>query len=721
MNRSQRGMTERSSAELGVARLPSLDLWDGSASPRLPSGLLDLRRIALFLRRNLIRVVVIAALVAALGVTACLLLLNSFSATALVMVDPRDAKVTQTPDVLANIGPDTIAVESLVQVANSDGFLGRVVDRLDLMSDPDLGGKGATAAERHATTVEKLRGGLKIARLGTTYVIGVTATAKNPDRSALIANTVAGMVVDDQSRLRSGSTTDAAAFLDDKLDALRQRLHTAETATAALKAKLNITDAGQGSTLQERRISELTQQLVLAGARAAEAKARFDEVKAAGGNAANVLPASLQTAVLSALRQDYARLTRQVAEQGAIYGDRYPEVQSLKAQVTDLKRQIAAEVGRMVASTRTDAQEASARLTTLNAALAAAQADSGRQGNDRVKLDEIDREAKADRAVYEQLLDRQKQLSELRGLQPSDIRIVSSALPPAQPSRPKLPVLLVAFSTLGLLAGLALAIMREAFRGTVVTRSQAEKLIGVEVAGIVPRVAPRAERGAGMPAMPPDIGPWMDDLRRVAAPRVPGQCRVVLVTSARSGEGKTVLSRNLARSLAQGGDRVLLIEASTPDQTLAPPRFGLLDIVSQECGPERGFVDMSHLGYTRLPFGRLQIADPGSLDGMLGTARLSKAIRHCRSQFDSIVIDGPAVFEAGYATTLAASADLSLMVIEWDSTDSAEVSKALDRLRPDYAALVFNKVNLDRYAGYETDGIERLRRGRASRLVANVA
>ncbi len=721
MTKSLLGGTERHLALDGASRLPTLDLWDEAASPRMPAGSLDLRRIGLFLRRNLARIAATAALVTALGVAACLFILNGYAATALVLVDPRDTKVTQTQDVLANIGPDTIAVESLVQVTNSDGFLGRAVDRLGLMSDPDFAGKGATEAERRTSTIEKFKGKLKIARLGSTYVIGVTATTKDPERSAQIANTVAGMIVDDQSGLRSGSTTDAAAFLDDKLEALRVRLRTAETAAAALKAKLNFTDAGQGGTLQERRVAELNQQLLSATARAAQTKARVDEIRSAGSNAAEAFPTALQTAVLSGLRQDYARLTRQVAEQGAIYGARYPEVQSLKAQVADLKRQIAAEVGRMVAATRADAQEAAATLANLTASLAQARADSGRQGSDRVKLDEIDREAKADRTVYEQLLDRQKQLSELHGLQPSDIRVVSAALPPAQPSRPKLPVLIAAFAAVGLLAGLAFSLLRESYRGTVVTRGQAERLIGFEVAAVVPNVAPRAGKGAGTPALSPDIGPWMEDVRRVAAPRMPGQCRVVFLTSARPGEGKTTLSRNLARSLAQGGDRVLLIEAAPPDQAPDTSRFGLLDVISQGCSPERGFVDVPHMGFTRLPFGRLEVAEPESLDGMLGTSRLSAAIRACRGRFDAVVIDGPAVFEAGYAATLAAGADLSLMVIEWDATDGAEVAEALDRLKPDQAALVFNKVDVRRYARYETEGIGRLRRGRGARAMADAA
>ena len=51
------------------------------------------------------------------------LLFNQYFATATVLFDPRNAKVTGAQEVLPEIGPDSIAIESLVQVAKSDGFL----------------------------------------------------------------------------------------------------------------------------------------------------------------------------------------------------------------------------------------------------------------------------------------------------------------------------------------------------------------------------------------------------------------------------------------------------------------------------------------------------------------------------------------------------------------------------------------------------------------------
>src|SRR5579863_142240 len=105
-----------------------LDLWDDGADPGA-SDLLSPMAVWLFLRRNAIFIALTTLVVAIVLAVLIRLAFNQYAATALVLVDPRDTKVTPTEAVVSNIGPDAIAVESLVQVAKSDGFLAALVDK----------------------------------------------------------------------------------------------------------------------------------------------------------------------------------------------------------------------------------------------------------------------------------------------------------------------------------------------------------------------------------------------------------------------------------------------------------------------------------------------------------------------------------------------------------------------------------------------------------------
>lgn len=665
----------------------ALELW--RETPKRAPAALDPVGVALFLRRNWLRILAAAALASAVNFAAMHFIFNKYSATAVVMVDPRAAKVTASGGVLSNIGSDAIAIESLVQASRSEAFLNDLVEKLGLDKDDYFGGKGATAALARQATIEKLAAKLSVSRRGTTYVIDVTATTPSPEKSAKIANTAAQMILDDQSELRTGASSKAAQTIEGRLAELRARVSRAEQAAAELKARLRVTDAGQGNTLLERRVFELNQQSVLAGAHTAEARARFELLRKAGAGAGDNLPQSVQSTVLSALRAEYARLSRQSADQSTVLGARHPEVASLNAQLADVRRQIGAEIGRMMAASRSEFLEAEQREASLSRQLREAQNESGQLGPELVKLGELEREAKAERAVYEQMLNRQRELTQVKDLEPSDIRIVSPAMPPAKPSPSRL-LLAGAAAALGLMAGLAYALAREWRRGALKTARQAERLGGVEVAGFAPRIALASTDAI------PDLTPWLADLCAELAPTGDDDAGlVILVASAQRGEGRSTVAANIAAYLAQGGGRTLLIEADRPSDA-EKPRYGLLDVLESGEDLESAIVEDAGDGYALLPFGGRTLDAGVAVGALMSGVTLRATLKLVRQWYEVVVIDGPPALEAGYARLLAAQADATVFVVEWDKTSAADADAALDRLDVREAAVFYNKADAAR-------------------------
>lgn len=676
----------------------AFDLW--RESPGRARPVLAPREVVLFLRRNVLRMAVVAALVGAGSLAVVHFVFSKYVATAIIMIDPRSAKVTQGGGVLSNIGADAVAIESLVQVARSEGFLGEIVDQLNLMQDEHFAGRGATEGLKRLGTIEKLGARLTIARRGTTYVIDVTATSPSAEKSARIANAAAQKIVDDQAGLRTRTSTTTAKDIESRLAELRGRVNRAEEAAAELKARLKVTDAGQGSTLLERRVFELNQQLVLAGARTAEARARYELLRKAGASAGDKLPAAAQSTVLNALRAEYARLTRQAADQSTVLGPRHPEVVSLHAQIGDVRRQIGAEIGRMTAAARSDFQESEQREADLSRQMKEAQTESGALGPELVKLTELDREAKAERGVYEQLLNRQRELAQVKDLEPNDVRLVSPALPPTK-SSPTLSLAAIASATIGLLTGLLYALARESLQNSLKTASQAERLGGVEVLGFVPRLEQRED--AAKKPYTPDLTPWLADLCAELSPGVAGaEGIIVFIASARRGEGRSTVAVNVATYLAEGGDRVLLIEADRPAY-VKKPRFGLLDVLESGEDLKRALVDQPMFGYTLLPFGGRTIADQTSVGGLMSGMTLRAALKLARKWFDVIVIDGPPALEAPYAPFLSTQADQTVFLVEWDKTSAQDAHAALERLDLAEAAVIYNKADPERLRLYDPE------------------
>lgn len=661
-----------------------------------PSPLALLSRAARFMRRNLFRILLVGALTSTVTFAVLFLFMRQYAATAILMIDPRAARVTEKAGVLANIGSDFNAIESIVQIAKSEGFIGSVVDRLELTHSPVFAGNGETEQQLRQSTIEKLAARMSVARRGTTYVIDIVVRSPSAEESARVANGAAQQILEDQSGLRSGTSATAAREIEGRLNELRGRVNRAEQAVAEFRAAAKVTDAGQGSTLIERRLSELNQQMVLAATRTAEARARLEALRSAGANGGANLFQDSQSSVFSSLRAEYARLLRQAADQRTVLGPRHPEAISLAAQIADLRGQITREIERMVSSARSNLTESESREAELTRQLKAAQTESGELGRQLVKLGELEREAKAERSVYEELLQRQRQLAQVNGLEPSDVRIVSSATAPAKPATGRI-LLFVASLAVGAFAGLGYAAVMELRRRTLKTRSQAERLGGVEGMGFLPAV----DAGRHAVAEVPNLMPWLSQLCAELSLRSENRGGYVLnVSSACKGEGRSTVAINIAAYLSKRGERVLLIEADKPSHLRKAPH-GLIDILASGQNLKSGFIEQRSDGYTLLPYGGRESTSANMIGALMSSVTLRAILKLARNWFDVIVIDGPPALDAPHARFLSAQADGTVFLIEWDKTDVSDAEAALDRLETNETVIVFNKTDTERLRHYD--------------------
>ena len=653
----------------------ALDLW-GEAPRGAPRVSLSL--VLGFARRHLVWIVVVSGLIAVAVFFATYLVFNKYQATATIIIDPRSPNVTQGAGVLSNIGGDAIAIESIVQVTKSNAFLGALAQRLKLYPEGDT-----TARE---AAIEALGKSLNIGRRGTTYVIDATASDRSAEQSAKIANAAAQAIIDDQRSLRSGADDETVADIGRRLSEVQSRVARAEQAAADLKAELKVTEVGQGATLLERRVFELNQQHVLASAKAAEARARYEQLRRAKDFAGDNLDLAPQSAVLNNLKTQKAALLRQSVDQSTTLGPRHPSVLALNAQLAEINKQIAAEIARMQGAVHNDLLEAEQRESLLVRQLNEAQQESEALGPKLVKLDQLDREAKAERSVYEQLLTRQRELAGTKNLQPSDIHFVSPATPPTR-LKPTLPARLGLALALGLLGGLATALLRETLKSAGPKSADASgTFAGLEVLGTSPLVRDRTRSGAV------DLGPWLKPLASlVTSARRRPSAHVTLVTSPLGGAGRSSVAAGLAGLLAEDGARVLLVEAGGSPSAEDADGPGLLDVLKSGEDLGGALVESDEAAYTLLPLGGETLSRRDSAGDLMRGVTMRALLKLCRRRYDFVVIDGPAVLEADHTPALARLADLSVLVARADKTGAAEAGEALEDLAAENVVAFMNK------------------------------
>jgi len=439
-------------------------------------------------------IVVTTLLGALIGAGIAITTPKKYEAYAEVLVDPRNLKLVDRDltDVAGLPSDATLAIiENQVRVLTSSTVLNRVVDTLNLESDPEFNGSEggldlnplnlvrslltrsdgtADPARRRGLTVQTLAENVNVERTGKTFTILVGAAAQDPQKAALIANTMVEAFVETASKRLSTTAGRATDELTGKLAEMRRNVEAAERKVEQFKAENDIIDA-QGRLITDDEIVKLNDQLSIAKARTIELNGRAQSIRTVRTddilNGAS--PEAAASGVLTELRAQYATAKQEAERLSVRLGPRHPQYQAAQAQLEGAREQIGVELRRINAQVQTELRRAVQLEQQLAARLAQLKVRQGDLSNEMVTLRELEREANTQRAVYEQFLLRARETGEQKDINTENISVISEAQPPLEASGASRAVITGVGGFLGFLAGLGIAGVRgalESLRGT---------------------------------------------------------------------------------------------------------------------------------------------------------------------------------------------------------------------------------------------------------------
>jgi succinoglycan biosynthesis transport protein ExoP len=717
-------------------------------------ALLDIVRC---LQRNVRFILSIAVIGTIIAITVVFSITPKYVATATLLIDPRTTKILQDADVVGRPGTDNGAIESEVELLQSDASMRRVAEMLDLKNDNEFNSGGILSYVKAAVmfpirilfgveanddplsiVVDKLDRNTSAKRRGLTYVIELNAWSQDAKKAARIANAFAESYLADQLAVKSEATRQASKWLSGRVEEMRARMSASEKTLEQYKAEANLFDSN-GENLSNRQVAQLNDQLLDARAKAASARAKYEQLKQVTPEKLRSAAASadvLQSAVVSNLRAQYADVAKQQAERETRYGPQHPMVASGRAQLVDVERQITAEINRIVTSAKNEYEMAKSREESLEASLDELKSRAAEFNQAAVRLHELEREVQANRDLFQSFLARAKQTSEL-SMQIADSRVVSAASVPTSTSYPKKALIigLGFFGSLGL--GTALALGRSAFGQGFRRSIDVEQELGLQPLASIPKVGDsnlpmrnvtllrleppnrdlRAALGrsrnsarvlAGYSLNQPDsafaesIRTLYLTLRQQATGRSIG---VMLVTSALQGEGKSTVAANLGRTAATAGDNVLLIDADLRRPSLASALdvegdHGLADVLTGRSALNSSVKRDPRTGLYVLA-GAQHISGVDAL-GLLSSRQMTKLIENARDIFDLVVVDASPLLPVADSRILLEQADSAILVVASEQTSRQAVAAAIREcpdLETKMAGVVLNGTvdDFDRY------------------------
>lgn len=383
----------------------------------------------------------------------------------------------------------------------------------------------------------------------------------------------------------------------------------------------------------------------------------------------------------------------------------------LSAQLKDVRDRIAAwesaiERGEGTSRTATRLEQ----LRFLEAELADKIA---RQSHDLVTLEQLQREAAADRQIYEYFLGRLKETSVQEGIQQADARLLSPALVPDAPSTPRPALNAGLAAALALLVAAISLIARETRSATFRTADDLEEVTGLPVLGQIPRIPARGRRGLLHYTRSKPNSAAVEAIRNLRTTlMMTGGARgpkVVLSTSSLPGEGKTTQTLTLAQNLTGVRKRVLVIEGDVRKRVFreyfnAPDGPGWVEVMNDKCSTDDAAWHCEDLGVDIL-FGSETKANPADI---FSSARFRRLLRQLRKSYDVILIDTPPVLLVPDARVIAQQSDAVIYTVRWDKTREKQVLQGLKAFRSvgvEVTGTVLGQVNprgMKRY-GYGKD------------------
>jgi exopolysaccharide transport family protein len=590
-----------------------------------------------------------------------------------------------------------------------------------------------------AYSIYLLQRRMKVTRQGTTFLVDIAVSSESPQKAATIANAVADAYFEEQVRAKFDATRIAAKWLGGQIDALKNRVVTSEQAVADYRSANNLA-VSQGVTVNDQQITDLNSKLIAARVQTAEARAKFDQVQqlAKTGGDAGGLNAAVSSEMVTKLRAQYADIAKNEADLTSKYGPRHPQVANVRAQLKDTQRLINEEIGRIVQGTAHDYDVAKSREASLQDSFDKLQGVSSTSGQAVVRLHELQREAEANRTLYESYLARSKETTAQESLEMPDSRIVSFASIPLKPSAPKTMLILGFAILLGLGGGTVLAFLTDYLDGRIKTLEQAEEISGVPALAALPSIssrelAGRAKRGRTelgnydprtMRLLPAALQPplmryaieepgtfFAEAIRavRLAIQRARkiDTVKVVLVTSGLESEGKTTFAGNLALSFATLGIKTLLIDGDlrNPGLTRAvSPNAdaGLLQVATGEVSLERAILLDRSTGLSILP--SPAIKDVDAITELMFSEQIVEILDRLKSHYELIIIDSPPLIPLVDGRALAELADRILLAMAWNQTPREVVAHTMELLAPVHDRIlgtVLTQVDLSKIRFYD--------------------
>lgn len=547
-----------------------------------------------------------------------------------------------------------------------------------------------------------------------TRIIEILCDSANPQIAAEFANTMTNEYIEYHLEARWNAAQRATQWLTRQLQNLKVKLQESEDRLQNYSRATGLIFTGEKENVEQEKLTQLQSELSRAEA---DRVARQSAFEIASANQAETVPQIIDNGRLSEYQSKLADLRRELAELSASLTPEHYKVIRVQAQIQELENTLKRERENIITRIRNDYQAALRREKLLSAAYANQAWIVSEQARKSVNYDILRREVESNRRLYDELLQKVQGTGLAAAMNASNIRVVDPAVPPGSPYKPSLLRNLMMGLAAGIMLGIAMVIAADHVNRSLKAPGETPFHLKVPELGVIPdksSVPAKELREAKVLSLSGGqnghgieseahmgLVTWQNRpsllaesfrsaLASILVSERNGQRpRVILVTSAGRGEGKSSTVSNLGIALAEINQRVLLLDADMRKPHLhqifgAPNTWGLSDLLREKT-PLKDMPVEALARETEIAGLHILPSGPGTLSiaNLLYSSRMSELLQRLRAEFDMVLIDTPPMLYLSDARVLGRLADAAILVVRAGQTTRDDALGAKQRLVDD--------------------------------------
>lgn len=427
---------------------------------------MNLQRLLLILRSRFWIIAFTFLVTVACTIVISLLMPKTYTAATSMVIDFKGGDDPLTGTLLpAQMVPGYMATQ--LDIIASHKVALDAVDKLKLDKNPEAREQFENATDGRGSIRDWLADALledmKIRPSAESSLIELSYASTDPVFSAAVANAFAQAYIETNLQLKVNPAKQTAIWFGDQLKILRDNLAASQEKLSAYQQEKGILATDEKFDVENARLAELTTQLVTAQAETQDTLTRQNQAKGAPLDQAalETLPEILANPFIQGLKANLAEQEAKVAELSGQVGVNHPQYKRAMRELGSMQAKLNREVTKASKGIENNAQLAQQRENALVDAIAAQKTKvlGLKQGNDEISvyLREVENAQKA----YDTASQRFSETSMESQLSQTNVSIISPAIPPIDPSQPKMMLNIILAAVFGGLLGIGLAFMTE--------------------------------------------------------------------------------------------------------------------------------------------------------------------------------------------------------------------------------------------------------------------